>query len=59
VTDQETLIGQAIGSLVGILILGFVIYKVIKAIAAFADALGGQPERSAGSEARHEDEEEE
>jgi hypothetical protein len=58
-TDQVTLTGQVIVGLIALLIQGFIIYRVIQAIAAFVDGLEGRPERSSAPETQDEDEEEE
>jgi len=43
-SDQGTVIGQVIAGIAGLLIGGFILFKIIQAIAAFIGALQGPPE---------------
>jgi hypothetical protein len=43
VENQGTLLGQAITGILILLTGGFIVYKIIRALAAFVDALQGGP----------------
>ena len=53
--DQGTLVGQVIAGIAGLLIGGFILFKIIQAIAAFIDALQGRPEKPTEDEDDDED----
>lgn len=42
--DQRTLLEQAVAGMAILIIGGFIAYKIIRALAAFVDALQGEPE---------------
>ena len=53
--DQGTLLGQAITGAAVLIIGGFIGYKIIRAIAAFVDALQGVSEPTSADKDKEED----